>query len=199
MRPVSTALGRNGRPCAPSWPGRRPRMDPGPVEKSKGWWPRREVRSAGRWTMTWTRRRRFPPYCARLRRSVVFAFSPLTRDGWSRSSIGNVAGSSACARTRAEFFLGHPRFEGPHGIRDLSKGGRPVGMLLLKPRMNEPLTRRNHGGIQGGYRGSEERLVLQTGHHGALRERPDRKEARGGSRWPVRRIAGLQAPDYRRK
>src|SRR6267143_4302099 len=71
-------------------------------------------------------------------------------------------------------------------------------MLLLKPRMNEPLTRRNHGGIQGGYRGSEERQVLQTGHHGALRERPDRKEARGGPRWPVRRIAGLQAPDHRR-
>src|SRR5438874_2323737 len=55
------------------------------------------------------------------------------------------------------------------------------------------------GGIQGGHRGSEGRQIVQAGHHRALRQRPDRQEARRRPRRPVRRPARLQAPDHRRE
>src|ERR671936_2054952 len=62
-----------------------------------------------------------------------------------------------------------------------------------------PTSRRSHGGIQGGHRGSEEREVVQAGRDGPLCERRDWQEDRGRPRRVVRRPAGLQAEDHGRE
>src|SRR6266568_3481432 len=56
-----------------------------------------------------------------------------------------------------------------------------------------------HGGVQSSHRRPEVREGVQAGHHGALCGRPPWEEDRRGARRPVRRPAGLQAPDHGRE
>src|SRR6266542_3175768 len=61
------------------------------------------------------------------------------------------------------------------------------------------IERGNHGGVQGGHSGSEEREGVQAGRYRPLRERAHRQEDRRRARRAVPGPAGLQARDHGRE